>query len=474
MRIWSIVVGIYCAALLAPCHTARAEDAEFPYTAYANSDDVYIRSGPGKNYYPTEKLSRGEAVEIFRHDPGGWYAVRPPHASFSWIPARLLQPTSQGLATVVGDRVVSRVGSRFSDIRDVIQVRLDKGEEVEIIEVKTLLSAGQSEQWCKIAPPAGEFRWVFGKFVDRDPAAGDRLVPEDRQSGVANTQRDSRKNFVTQTAAGGKNRYYSEDVDGGSVDGGSADDDPSPARIATTRRDRPANKRTGDADVSLTAGADGRDNRADRDKASNRIAAKPTATSQADTFQAELDSIDLALSSMVVEESSVWRFEDLHRRSDAALERAQTALERGKARLLLDRITKFEDIQRRSDTVNRVETETDRKNGPLVTMADSRTVGGLAEVEGRDRFDASGKLIPVKSSRPGAPPFAIVNRDHEVVAYVTPAPGVSLQSFVAHQVGVSGQRGYMPEFAKPHITAQRVTVLDATEAVANRRDPVRR
>ena len=102
-------------------------------------------------------------VEIYRHDPGGWYAIRPPRGSFSWVPARLLQPTTGHLATVNGDRVVSRVGSRFSDVRDVIQVRLDRGEEVEIIEIKTLMTGGQSEQWCKIAPPAGEFRWVFGK-----------------------------------------------------------------------------------------------------------------------------------------------------------------------------------------------------------------------------------------------------------------------------------------------------------------------
>src|SRR5215472_16751951 len=153
MRVLGVVVGWCCAAALAAGAVA-AEERQFPYTAYANSDDVYIRSGPGKNYYPTEKLSRGQAVEIYRHDPGGWYAIRPPQGSFSWVPARLLQPTTGHLATVNGDRVVSRVGSRFSDVRDVIQVRLDRGEEVEILEIKTLTTGGQSEQWCKIAPPA--------------------------------------------------------------------------------------------------------------------------------------------------------------------------------------------------------------------------------------------------------------------------------------------------------------------------------
>ncbi len=185
MRVLGLVVGWCCVGLVTGIGLA-AEERQFPYTAYANSDDVYIRSGPGKNYYPTEKLSRGEAVEIYRHDPGGWYAIRPPHGSFSWVPARLLQPTSGHLATVNGDRVVSRVGSRFSDVRDVIQVRLDRGEEVEIIEIKSLMTGGQSEQWCKIAPPAGEFRWVFGKFVDEvAPAPDHKLADEPDHGSVA-------------------------------------------------------------------------------------------------------------------------------------------------------------------------------------------------------------------------------------------------------------------------------------------------
>ena len=48
---------------------------EFPYTACVNSADVFVRSGPGKNYYPTDKLSKGDKVEVYRHDPGGWCAA---------------------------------------------------------------------------------------------------------------------------------------------------------------------------------------------------------------------------------------------------------------------------------------------------------------------------------------------------------------------------------------------------------------
>jgi SH3-like domain-containing protein len=146
--------------------TVRAES--FPYTAYIRSDDVNVRSGPGDNYYPVSKLARGDVVEVYRHDPGGWYAIRPPAGSFSWISGEFLKPIDGSTAVVIGDRVVARVGSAFSDVRDCIQVRLERGEEVDVIEAKRFNEGPAAQTWYKIAPPAGEFRWVSGKFVERE------------------------------------------------------------------------------------------------------------------------------------------------------------------------------------------------------------------------------------------------------------------------------------------------------------------
>jgi hypothetical protein len=146
---------------------AAAEQA-FPYTAYVTADDVFVRSGPGENYYPTDKLKAGTPVEVYRHDPGGWYAIRPPKDSFSWVSSRHVQLQGNGLAVVSDDRVASRVGSRLSDVRDIIQVRLHKGETVEVFGGKGEHTGGESAAWYKIAPPSGEFRWVSGRFVDPD------------------------------------------------------------------------------------------------------------------------------------------------------------------------------------------------------------------------------------------------------------------------------------------------------------------
>ena len=76
-----------------------------------------------------------------------------------------------GLATVTDDRVAARVGSRLSDIRDVIQVRLHRGEVVEVLDARTDRSghnARVSNTWYKIAPPAGEFRWISGRYLDSE------------------------------------------------------------------------------------------------------------------------------------------------------------------------------------------------------------------------------------------------------------------------------------------------------------------
>ena len=160
MRPMLLVILSLCAAPLV------AAEGKFPYKAFINTDEVYMRSGPGQSYYPTDKLALGAEVEVYRHDPGGWYAVRPVEGSFCWVNSRFLELKSDGLAEVKADEVACRVGSRFSDVRDIIGVKLKKGE---LVELAGRARARRSDNaWCRIAPPPGDFRWVYGKYVDAD------------------------------------------------------------------------------------------------------------------------------------------------------------------------------------------------------------------------------------------------------------------------------------------------------------------
>ena len=128
------LVALLACIATATAYSRSAAEQSFPYKAYITADEVYVRSGPGENYYPTDKLKAGTEVEVYRHDPGGWFAIRPPKDSFSWVSSRHLRLDGGNLATVTDERVAARVGSRMNDTRDVIQIRLHKGEMVEVLE----------------------------------------------------------------------------------------------------------------------------------------------------------------------------------------------------------------------------------------------------------------------------------------------------------------------------------------------------
>ena len=145
----------------APCSAAAAATAaaaapNFPYTAYVTAENVYVRSGPGDNYYPTDKLKAGDKVEVYRHDPGGWLAIRPVPGSFSWVAGRYLQLGNKNIATVTEERVAARVGSRFSDVRDCVQVRLHRGEAVEVLDApRDGAAAGGGQSVVQDCPAGG-------------------------------------------------------------------------------------------------------------------------------------------------------------------------------------------------------------------------------------------------------------------------------------------------------------------------------
>ena len=132
-----------------------------PQRAVVSSPGAAVRSGPGDSYYLTDTLPEKTAVEVYRRQPDGWCAIRPPADSFSWVFSQNVQLVGDGLAEISKDDVAARVGSRLSAQRDVVQVRLKAGEKVAIL--------GRDDRegglWYKIAPPAGEFRWIHAKDI---------------------------------------------------------------------------------------------------------------------------------------------------------------------------------------------------------------------------------------------------------------------------------------------------------------------
>jgi uncharacterized protein YraI len=417
-------VAVSCGLLIFTATFAAAADtaATFPYKAAVTADDVYVRSGPGENYYPTEKLKTGDQVEVYRHDPGGWCAIRPVPGSFSWVSGRHLQLGSGRVATVTEDRVAARVGSRFSDIREVIQVRLHRGERVEVLDAKRNGPATTSavNTWYKIAPPAGEFRWVSAKYLDANfPVEGVRRTPGGDQA----------------TAASGA------PTTGGPATGN--------AETGHPKGDSPifAERKLGQSSASAPT-----------------VVLEPPAASlprtlSAEQFQAAVNEIDLDLSAMVVEEPTVWQFGELRQRSQSLLNQAETAVERGRARLLVSKIARFDDIKQRYDHVAAMRSESQRTDHQLAQLS-PRPQGVSSQYDSDARYDGVGKLSRVNSPSDGAPQYALLDDSGRVRYYVTPAPGVNLRYYLGRQVGINGTRGYVPEQQTSHLMAQHVSVLD--------------
>ena len=426
----------------------------FPYTGYINASDVYLRSGPGENYYPVSKFDRGEAVEIYRHDPGGWYAIRPTPDCFSWVSAEFLEPQEGNLAVVTGDRVVARVGSAFSDVRDVIQVRLERGETVEVIEAKRFNSGPAAQTWYKIAPPAGEFRWISGKFIDRElPSEKPRRPSPENNLLVARhagggdgepTPADNRADDDDSGDDADDDRWWEGDAAEEGADAPSDEDD-YPVRNAIHHSD---------ADDESSAGAD------EPDPLQTVAAEEDIEVDDRELSSKELAAeLDLELSARAAKEPDEWRFADLKRRAEAALARAETATDRGRIRRVLKKIENFSQLQRRYEAAMSGREDADRPrvrpSGIANSAANSAFFGG-----GQPRFDGVGRLTQVLSRNPGDPQFALLNPQGQVAYYVSPSPGVNLRRFLNQEVGINGALGYLPEQRTRHVTAQRVTSVD--------------
>ncbi len=179
---WQLLLMMLAWGVSVP--VAGAAEGRPPYVGYITADHVDARSGPGDEYYATMRLGRRDRVEVYRHDPGGWFAVRPPQHSFSWVSGEFVRRTGD-TGEVIGDRVIVRVGSQLDNTRDVIQVRLNRGEQVQILGSKEFDDGAGPRVWFQIAPPPGEFRWVHGRYVSSQPLKPERAAPERADEDVA-------------------------------------------------------------------------------------------------------------------------------------------------------------------------------------------------------------------------------------------------------------------------------------------------
>jgi len=156
-----VSVGFAQEAAITPSGPDEAGTPAFPYMAEITGDDVYVRSGPGTNFYDCGKLNKGDKVKVVDRQ-FSWVRIVPPPGSFSWISMQYvnIDTDNPAVGTVTGDRVRVYAGSddRRPLYSPTLQGRLDKGDKVNLL-------GEQIDDYYKIAPLSFSYLWVSANFT---------------------------------------------------------------------------------------------------------------------------------------------------------------------------------------------------------------------------------------------------------------------------------------------------------------------
>jgi hypothetical protein len=151
-------------AVTSPIDTGDAsESAEmaFPYVAQITADNVYVRCGPGTNYYPCGKVNKTDRVTVVA-TKFGWSHIVPPLGSFSWISKQYVtvDRDNPAVGTVAGDSIRVYAGSEYREPIhcDAVQLHLNKGDKVKLTGV-------EQADYYKITPPADAYLWILTEYT---------------------------------------------------------------------------------------------------------------------------------------------------------------------------------------------------------------------------------------------------------------------------------------------------------------------
>lgn len=184
-RLSTIVLGVL--AVAAP---ALAQDAA-AWEGQVDGTDVYVRSGPTRNWYQITKLSRPAKVTVVGRQ-GDWVKIVPPKGVYSLI-SKLYVTADGTTGTVTSDNVQVRAGSiLYPTMRSWVQTSLNRNDTVSIV--------GETEEYYKIAPPAGVVVYMSAQYVKAVGDVGEAATPRSQPA------TDSRPTSDATTAAAAEAR----------------------------------------------------------------------------------------------------------------------------------------------------------------------------------------------------------------------------------------------------------------------------
>jgi len=499
----------------------QAREQQFPYVAYVAESEAYVRSGPGQKYYPTQQLPEGLAVEVYRHDANGWCAVRPPEGSFSWISAHQVRIVNQTVAEVSAEGVVTRIGSSLSPARSAVQVLLPRGERVELLAglpndnpdwLRVAAPAGEF-RWIaakhlslqppmESAPPVSvSTKQASAGWSNHSPHLATQGAIAEQPIAAFQHLQDSNAGFqnsnafqppaasIGNTSFGTLGSTVSTNHNPNTIDVVAG----SPAEMQLAQFQQQAERLVSPALLgqqpplesstpnTLSTQQVGAPESNGSFRSPPRVRFRGLSESDRSVAQ-RLEELQLRLSQTVVQPPEQWRFEQLQSEANGLLENAESPRIRSQLRDLLDRIVRFQRVRAGyeggamplSGSLVKTEQTSQLEEGLTgltskvrdLAKADlvaseiaTNTDSPAGEAVDKPLYDAVGLLKPVTSKRAKAPQYALVDDKGEVVSFITPTPDLNLKPYLGRRIGVHGKRGFMQEYRRAHVTAERISPI---------------
>lgn len=444
--------AIFALFLAASFSTAGlAGEMRFPYEATVASDNVYVRSGPGRKYYPTNKLNREERVVVHRHDPGGWYMIEPPRGAFSWIREDYVKRSGKNRGTVTQNEVRVHVGSELGPDHDAYQQTLSINDTVEIIGEDTIQEPERSIRMLKIVPPRYEYRWISGKDIIPSDASVRREHDRDPYAVPSNAKHDDQRDSYAGIHDSDDDHRHPRGPRGKAVQERGPGIDVLAAEKEQLRRldeeFRDVVRRETRHWHLAQLEDDYRDlyDAVERPAMKKQIAMRLDAIERYTRVKAEYDEF-IELTS-----ATNWRDQRLlsiDRRHAGRRGPVRTPLQSASAPTVGDAPPPRGDGIPSMPPISVPAPHPDR--GPFVDPVSH-------EVQNDSPFDGAGVIQRATYSNRGTPQHVLLSPNGKILAYLQPEPGVNLDRHVGEQMGVRGKRWHRADLNSDFIVVKKLT-----------------
>jgi hypothetical protein len=426
----------------------------FPVSAYIISEAATIHCAPSLDQYTCDRLTRGQRVEIHKRE-GDWYGIRPTSGCFSWIGAELVEVASDGKsARVRAPQARVWIGGLDAVEQHHSQLQLRAGDELSVLAQKspaplpTQSDANSSAEtgWLKIAPPAGEFRWVHEKMVhiprtSSSPRAGSK-GPEEFWVGRG-TELDRKPRSGREPSR---------------ESGASVKDAISQLQIAVARTmSRPIEK----WDIeSLRLDSDEIRKRSATTWQRGQLARLEQSIDEIATLFEQHRNLTAAKNQAprVLDEQRLIRVAEPIQWTSTGRSPGSTAAADVEGARQRDRAQR--DRAQRDST-----TRQDRTDEQEAIDRDARAPDSDGETF-QAHYDAVGRIMPIHTTKTRTPPYGLVDDDGQLQMLLTPTPGYNIRPHIGRRVGVIGTVKSIQLTGRDyrHLLAEKVIVLDRTPA----------